>query len=129
MIVVDTSIWIDWFGPDPGLQASRLGREFQPHEVILCDIVLLEILQGARSEAHSRRLEIELRTFQLVSVLDPSLAVMAARNFRTLRSVGTTMKKTADLIIGTYCIHQSHALLTKDNDFQPMAQHLGLQLA
>lgn len=128
MIVVDFSIWIDWFGPSPGVQALRLETEFEPPNVVLCDIVLLEILQGARSEAHVRRLQREFQAFQVLTVLDRSTAVMAARNFRMWRTFGIRMKKTVDLIIGSYCIDKNHALLTKDDDFQPMAQHLGLQL-
>ena len=129
MIVVDTSIWIDWFGPLPTAEAERLRADIAPPRIVLCDIVLLEILQGARSDAQARRIELELRSFRLERTLGRNTAVASAQNFRTLRSLGRTMSKTADLIIGTFCIERGYSLLTKDRDFDPMAEHLGLVLA
>lgn len=96
-------------------------------EILVGDLILLEVLQGARDEAHASRIERLLRTFQVVPMLDEDVAVEAARNFRMLRARGVTIRKTVDLIIGTFCIMQGYALLHGDRDFLPMEQHLGLR--
>jgi predicted nucleic acid-binding protein len=129
LIVVDTSIWIDWFGPSPSAEAERLRADIAPPRIILCDVVLLEILRGARSDTQARRIELELRSFRLERTLDRTIAIASAQNVQSLRSLGKTMSKTADLIIGTFCIAKGYSLLTKDRDFLPMAEHLGLRLA
>lgn len=74
-------------------------------------------------------MEQALRQFDLVSLLDADLAVLAARNYRRLRERGITVRKTADIIIGTYCIENQHALLHDDRDFLPMEKYLGLTVA
>jgi predicted nucleic acid-binding protein len=75
------------------------------------------------------RLEHDLRRFDVVPMLDDVLAVRAARNYRSLRALGVTPRKTIDLIIGTFCIEMDHTLLHDDRDFDPMVEHLGLRLA
>ncbi len=130
MTVVDSSVWIanlrnEDIASVRTLHALALGIG----ELLLADIVLLEVLQGARDDRHAQRLERDMRQFPLVQVLDPGLAVAAARNARTLRSRGVTIRKTVDLVLGTFCIERGHALLQNDRDFLPMAAHLGLQLA
>ena len=92
------------------------------------DLVLLEVLQGARDDQHAVRIEQNMRRFTIESMLNPSLASMAARNYRALRNTGITVRKTADMIIGTFCLMQGHTLLHDDRDFLPMVQHLGLQV-
>ena len=93
------------------------------------DLILLEVLRGARDEAHSARLERELRQFEILTMLDDRLATIAARHYRVLRARGITIRKTADLIIGAYCIEHGHFLLHDDRDFEPMREHLGLLVA
>lgn len=107
----------------------RLRSIDDPSDIIVGDLVLLEILQGARDETHARRIERNLREFRVVSMLDDSLAIKAARNYRLLRGKGVTVRKTIDMIIGTYCIEQDYALLHCDRDFDPMVEHLGLRIA
>jgi predicted nucleic acid-binding protein len=97
--------------------------------VLVGDLILLEVLQGARDESHATRLERYLRRFEVVAMLDDRIASSAARNYRTLRARGITIRKTVDLIIGTYCIEHGHALLHDDRDFDPMREHLGLLVA
>ena len=94
--------------------------------LLLGDLVLLEVLQGARSDAHAADIERWLRRFVRVSLLTPDLAIRTARNLRTLRKLGITVRRTVDLIIGTFCIEQGHTLLHGDRDFEPMQRHLGL---
>ncbi len=129
MIVVDSSVWIAQLR---GLQTpatARLEAEAGRQSLLVGDLVLLEVLQGARDEAHAARIEALLRRFTVVPLLTPNLAVKAARNYRRLRDIGLTVRKTADIIIGTYCIEHHHALLHDDRDFRPMEQHLGLVAA
>lgn len=128
MIVVDTSVWIDWFNGHDVALLDDMASTINP-DVILGDIVLLEILQGVRSDALASQLGQRLRKFRLETMLTPELAVIAARNYRTLRALGFTIRKLPDLIIGTFCIEHGYPLLQNDRDFMPMAQHLGLQLA
>jgi predicted nucleic acid-binding protein len=92
------------------------------------DLILLEILQGARDDAHARRIERGLRRYTLVPLLNADLAPRAAENYRRLRELGITIRKTADLIIGTFCIEHGHRLLHDERDFAPMEQYLGLMV-
>jgi predicted nucleic acid-binding protein len=98
------------------------GRE----PILVGDLILLEVLQGARDEAHATRIERGLRRFEVVPLLDADLAPRAARNYRKLRDLGVTIRETADIIIGTFCIERRCSLLHDDRDFAPMEQHLGL---
>ncbi|WP_320196288.1 type II toxin-antitoxin system VapC family toxin [Agrobacterium rosae] len=129
MIVVDSSVWIDLFRGKSTPQVVRLEKIEQLTEVVLGDIVFLEILQGARSEKEAGQLQRHLEKFGVVPMLSPNLAIKVAENYRALRRVGKTIRKTQDLIIGTYCIEHGHALLHSDRDFTPMAEHLGLRIA
>ena len=129
MILVDSSVWIARLRGRETAATAKL-RALVAHEPLLIgDLILLEVLQGARDEAHAARIERDLRRYAVVPLLDDELASRAARNYRTLRDLGVTIRKTADLIIGTYCIERGHALLHDDRDFDPMEQHLGLRVA
>ena len=92
------------------------------------DLILLELLQGARDDGHAARIERNLRQYPIVSMLDEALAVQAARNYRILRARGITVRKTIDVIIGTFCITGGHSLLHDSRDFNPMEAHLGLRV-
>ena len=129
MIVVDSSIWIGWLHDSADFKVARLDDEIDPLDIIVGDIVLLEVLQGARDDRHAADIRTRLSRFRLESMLDTALAIKAADNYRRLRSVGCTIRKTPDLIIATFCIERGHHLLHDDRDFLPMAEHLGLLLA
>ena len=128
MIVVDSSVLISAMRGIslPGTEALRYqaGRGL----ILVGDIVLLEVLQGARSDSHAASIEAQLRRYAVVRMLDDRLASAAAANFRRLRALGITIRKTADLIIGTFCIERGYPLLQNDRDFVPMVAHLGLRL-
>jgi predicted nucleic acid-binding protein len=129
VILVDSSVWIARLRGRETEATARL-RALVPREPLLIgDLILLEVLQGARDEAHAARIERDMRRYAVVPLLDDELAPRAARNYRALRDLGVTIRKTADLIIGTYCIERGHALLHDDRDFDPMEQHLGLRVA
>jgi predicted nucleic acid-binding protein len=129
MIVVDSSVWIDEMRGAEGPAVLTLRHFISREEVLVGDIVLLELLQGARDDRHARFIEGYLQSFEIVEMLDIEIARQAARNFRMLRSYGRTIRKTVDMIIATYCIVHGHPLLQQDRDFTPMAEHLGLRLA
>lgn len=129
MIVVDSSVWIDFLNGRPTPEVDRLHDLLGARPLLIGDLILLEVLQGLRSDADAARVEAALRRFEVQPMLDADLAVLAAAHFRQLRSLGITVRKTGDLIIGTFCIASGHGLLTADLDFLPMARHLGLRLA
>jgi predicted nucleic acid-binding protein len=127
MILVDSSVWIDQINQAATAQVQRL-RELLPERPLLIgDLILCEVLQGFRSEAQARVVWRALSRFEVVSLCSPDLAVRAAENYRMLRRQGITIRKTIDLIIGTFCIERGHALLHSDRDFEPMERLLGLQ--
>lgn len=130
MIVVDSSVWIDNLRNADNAAVRKL-QALGPdgNEILVGDIILLEVLQGARDGPHAARIERNMRRFPIAPMLDADLAVRAAQNHRFLRSRGITVRKTTDLIIGTFCVARDHLLLHNDRDFEPMAAHLGLQLA
>jgi predicted nucleic acid-binding protein len=130
VIVVDSSVWIARFRGT----ASTAARKFEiieardSDEILVGDLIMLEVLQGARSDAHSAFIEERLKAFRVEPMLDAALAPIVARNFRFLRGRGVTVRKTADLIVATFCIERGHALLHDDRDFQTVAQHLPLTI-
>lgn len=129
MILVDSSVWIAHLRAQRTKAVARLEAAARREPLLIGDLILLEVLQGARDEAHAARIERGLRGFAVVPLLDAELAPRAARNYRKLRERGITIRKTADVIIGTYCIERGHSLLHDDRDFEPMAEHLGLKFA
>jgi hypothetical protein len=129
VILVDSSVWIDHFRGADTDQVQRLRAEFDGDELLVGDLVICEVLQGFRSAADALRVENVLRGFERVSLADPELAVIAAANYRFLRSRGVTIRTTVDLIVGTFCIERGHSLLHSDRDFEPMERLLGLQVA
>jgi predicted nucleic acid-binding protein len=127
MIVVDSSVWIGHLR-DAETRAVRTLRSLDdPSLILVGDIVLLEVLQGARDEAQAIRIERDLRKFQVESMMNSDVAVRAARNYRTLRERGVTIRKTVDVIIATFCLDRKHTLLHDDRDFEAFAEHLGLR--
>lgn len=129
MIVVDTSVWIGHLRGNDTFAVRRLRTLQDPEDIVVGDLILLEVLRGVRNERHAALIEESLRQFEIRPMLDEALAVKAARNCRFLRERGFTIRKTIDMIIGTFCIENGYALLHEDRDFDPMAEHLGLRLA
>ncbi len=128
MILVDTSVWIDYFKAIPTQEMLWLAEDLASEgDLLLGDIVLLELLQGASSSRQSNNMEYALSKLPKVTLLDFSIAKQAARHYRTLRALGITPRRTTDLIIGTWCIAHDCELLHRDGDFIPMQHHLGLR--
>jgi predicted nucleic acid-binding protein len=128
MIVVDSSVWIDNLLGEQTEPVRKLRLIRSPREIIVGDVILLEVLQGARDEEHSARIERDLRQFTIAPMLDDHLAVRAAANYRELRRRGLTVRKTVDVIVATFCLEHGHALLHDDRDFDPFVKHLGLRV-
>lgn len=126
MIVVDSSVWVDFLKGRNSRHVRRLRTILGTDEIIVGDLMLCEILQGLESERAAQDVEGLLRRFEIVPMAGDAIAVEAARNFRALRRRGITIRKTIDLLIGTWCIQNSRPLLHNDRDFHPMARHLGL---
>jgi predicted nucleic acid-binding protein len=126
VIVVDSSVWIDFLSGRDLAHVRRVRAILGVEEIVVGDLMLCEVLQGVSSEQHAREVESILRRFAIVTMAGDGIAVTAARNFRYLRSVGITIRKTIDLLIGTWCIENRMPLLHNDTDFRPMARHLGL---
>jgi predicted nucleic acid-binding protein len=126
LIVVDSSVWIDFFNGRNVPHARRLRALLGTEEIVVGDLMLCEVLQGLVSEQAAQDVEALLRHFLIVPMAGDMIAVAAARNFRLLRRRGITIRKTIDLLIGTWCIENRSALLHNDSDFHPMARYLGL---
>jgi predicted nucleic acid-binding protein len=126
MILVDSSVWIDHLRNALTPQVTHLRSLISAEELLVGDLVLCEVLQGLRSDSEARLVEEALREFEVVSLVDAELAVKAAANYRLLRGQGFTVRRTIDLLIGTFCIERGHSLLHDDRDFAPMERFLGL---
>ena len=128
MIVIDSSVWVAHLRRENS-EAVRKSNEIDDlDQIVVGDLILLEVLQGAVDDRHARNIETKLREFRMETMLDTSIAVDAASNYRLLRNKGLTIRKTIDMIIATFCIRRGHALLHQDRDFEPMTHHLGLMV-
>ena len=128
MIIVDTTVWIDYIGGRETPHAAWLDTAIPVRRLGLTDLILCEILQGVRGEAQARRLAREMARFEIFATGGTELAVAAAANYRALRSRGVTVRKTIDCLIATFCILDGHSLLHGDRDYDPFEKLLGLQV-
>ena len=129
MILVDSSVWIDFFRDRDTPQTNGLKRLLVSREIRTADLVLAEVLQGVRDDAaHAKALRL-LASPGILVVSDEQIAVRAAIHYRTLRTLGYTIRKTIDTLLATRCIVDGLPLLYSDRDFDPFVQHLGLRSA
>lgn len=126
MILVDSSVWIDYFRGVVSPQSERLDTLLGVEPLAIGDLMLAEVLQGFGSDRDFERALQLLRTLTVLDIAGEEVAIQAARNFRTLRAVGVTIPKIIDTLIATRCIVDGHALLYSDRDFDPFVRHLGL---
>ncbi|MBK6865018.1 MAG: PIN domain nuclease [Ideonella sp.] len=129
MILVDSSVWIDFFRGTDTPQVERLDTLFAQERIAVGDLILVEVLQGFRSEKDFAQARKTLDAFEFVELGGADIAVQAAKNFRRLQSLGITVRKTIDTIIATKCIDAGYSLLHADRDFEPFKTHLGLRVA
>ena len=129
MILVDSSVWIDYFRGDPTAQAARLNDLLGSEPLAIGDLNLTEVLQGFTGDRDFNKALQLLTNLTVIGITGQDVAVQAARNFSSLRARGVTVRKTIDTLIATRCIESGHALLYSDRDFDPFVEHLGLQSA
>lgn len=129
MILVDSSVWIDYFRGTATPQADKLDSLLTKELLATGDLILAEVLQGFTSEREFNQARRLLTSLEVVEIGGQEIAIQAARNFRILRSNGVTIRKTIDTLIATHCIENDFALLHNDRDFEPFVQHLGLRSA
>ena len=127
MILVDTSVWIDYFNGIINDHTEKLDELLTSDIIITGDIILAEILQGFRKDSDFRKAKDALDLLDCYALVNKQIAVKSAENYRYLRKKGITVRKTTDLIIGTFCIENEIPLLHNDKDFDRMKQ-LGLQI-
>ena len=126
MILVDSSVWIDYFKGTINKQTDYLDSALGTQSLCIGDLILTEVLQGFRLDKdfrQARKMLSQLTTYELLGI---EIAHKSANNFRLLRKRGITVRKTADIIIGTFCIEKNLPLLFTDRDFKPFVDHLGL---
>ena len=129
MIVVDTSVWIDFFNGVSSPEVERLDGLLGVTPLVIGDLILVEVMQGFRNERDVATARQLFRSLALLPMLSGSNAWKAAENYRQLRSRGITVRKTIDGIIATACIEANLPLLFSDRDFVPYVEHLGLEAA
>jgi len=129
VILVDSSVWIEYFRGKPTPQAEMLDSLLGSEPVVTGDLVLTEVLQGFGSEHDFNQARKLLTSLVVVDLVGQDVAIQAAKNFRALRALGITVRKTIDTVIATRCIASGLTLLYSDRDFDPFVQHLGLRSA
>ena len=127
MILVDSSVWIDYLRGVETKQTDRLHGLLGLEPVAVGDLILTEVLQGTTTDKEFKEVLKLLNSLEVVPLGGHSVAVQAARNFRALREKGVTIRKTIDCIIATRCIMDGLTLLHSDKDFDPFVAHLGLR--
>jgi predicted nucleic acid-binding protein len=126
VILVDSSVWIDYFRGVATPQSDRLDGLLSAEPLALGDLVLTEVLQGFTSDRDFKNGLGLLLSMPVITIGGGDIAVQAARNYRALRALGITARKTIDTLIATRCIESGYALLYSDRDFDPFVDHLGL---
>ena len=126
MILVDSSVWIDYFRGVPTPQTDRLDALLPTELLLMGDLILAEVLQGFSSERDFNQAKALLMALPISTLAGADIALQAARNFRQLRALGVTVRKTIDTVIATHCIENGISLLYSDRDFDPFVEHLGL---
>lgn len=126
MIMVDSSVWIDYFKGTINKQTDFLDSALGTQSLCIGDLILTEVLQGFRLDKDYRQARDLLSELTIYEILGVKIAQQSANNFRSLRKRGITVRKTADVIIATFCIEQKLPLLFTDKDFKPFVDHLGL---
>ena len=129
MILVDSSVWIDYFRGIPTRQAEMLDSLLGSEPVVTGDLILAEVLQGFVSDRDFNQAKKLLISLVVIDVGGKDIAIQAAKNFRLLQALGVTVRKTIDTVIATRCIESDFKLLYSDRDFDPFVRHLGLRSA
>ena len=129
MSLVDSSVWIDYFRGTMTPQVEKLDSLLGAEPIVTGDLILTEVLQGFVSDRDFNQARKLMTSLVVVDMVGQDMAVQAAKNFRALRALGITMRKTIDTVIATRCIESGLPLLYSDRDFDPFIKHLGLRSA
>jgi predicted nucleic acid-binding protein len=128
VILVDSSVWIDFFRNKPTLQAEWLDRNLGNEGLVVGDLILAEVLQGFKDDKGFNEAKRLLGLLAQINVGGMELAIQAARNYRRLRTLGVTIRGTVDVLIATRCMTDGLRLLHSDRDFDAFEEHLGLRV-
>lgn len=128
MVIVDSSVWIDYLSGLVNRRTDWLDAAIGKQEIGLTSLILCEVLQGIRSQAQFRQIQHGLLQFPVFEIATRQLAITSARNYRALRAQGITVRKTIDCMIATFCIESSHELLHNDRDYDGFEVRLGLRV-
>ena len=128
MTLVDSSVWIDYFKGTIKPQTEKLDSLLDRELLAIGDLILVEMLQGFADERNFNEARKMLTSLTVVDLCGEEIAIQAARNFRALRKLGVTIRKTIDTVIATRCIESGYDLLHDDRDFDPFVRHLGLRV-
>jgi len=128
MVIIDTTVWIDYFNGTATPETEWLDREAERRRLGVLDLCVCEILQGLATDQEAARVLRYLRRFEIFETGGIDLAAAAAHNYRQLRQRGRTVRKTIDCLIATFCLRGGHALLHVDRDFDAFENQLGLEV-
>ncbi len=128
MVIVDTTVWVDYLNGISTPEVEWFDRESERQRLGLLDLTVCEVLQGVSTDAAAAQVLRRLRRFEIFDTGGTALAEAAARNYRSLRARGRTVRKTIDSLIAKFCLEHSHALLHCDRDFDPFEDVLGLEV-
>ncbi len=128
MIIVDSSIWIDYFNGKKSNKTDWLDEALGIEPIIMGDIILTEVLQGFQDDKDFKTAKRLLFEFPFIEMLGQEIAIKSAMNYRILRQKGIRVRKTIDVMIGTFCIHHGFVLLHNDRDFDAIEKHLKLKV-
>jgi len=129
VILVDTSVWIDYFNGNDSVEVNILDTALIKGSVVIGDIIMLEILQGFRNDKDYNKAKGTLASLDQYEMFGHNMVDKCAENFRSLRKKGITIRKTTDVIIATFCIENQIPLLFSDRDFNPFVKYLNLESA
>jgi hypothetical protein len=129
VILVDSSVWIDYFRGTTTPQAEQLDALLGNEPIATGDLILAEVLQGFVSNRDFNQARKLMTSLEIVDLAGQAIAIQSAKNFRVLRALGITVRKTIDTVIATRCIESGLSLLYSDRDFDPFVEHLGLRSA
>lgn len=129
MILVDSSVWIDFFNGRESRETDLLALLLRRRILLTGDLIMAEVLQGFRQKGEMEEARRALLSLPYADIVGQEVALASAMNYRLLRRKGITARKTVDVIIATFCIRNGHVLLHADRDFEPMTEHLGLSTA
>lgn len=128
MVLVDTSVWIDYFLGKRNKQTVTLDNLFDTERICIGDLIITELMQGFKTKKETSSANQIISRLEYYDLVGRKIAFKAAENYRYMRQKGITIRKIIDVIIGTFCIEKQIKLLHNDRDFDPLVKFLGLEI-